>query len=196
MPCEGWRRRCLGWPSSSSRRSIGGAVTASWTYPQQRQVPYAPYQSRSMIIDPRQRGHERGRLVFMERCPFQSPRGATASAAQRAKLQRRCLPVAMPAGLAVGFGRKAALRASVRFQRKVTAAIHPTHRSGLPVQNGPAWFPRAPDSDSNFRASARSRPPVRSDCDFSNILIPYVRPVNRFRRSECEFRKCLGPALI
>ena len=31
FPCEGWRRRCRGCPSSSSRRSIGGVEMASWT---------------------------------------------------------------------------------------------------------------------------------------------------------------------
>jgi hypothetical protein len=39
---------------------------ASCTYPQQRQVLYAPYQSRSMIMEPRQRGHVRGSVVFMK----------------------------------------------------------------------------------------------------------------------------------
>lgn len=69
----------------------------------------------------------------------------------------------------------------------------------LALSDEPPGRDRAPGSPVprfEIRASARSRPPVRSDCDFSNILIPYVRPVNRFRRSECEFRKCLGPALI
>jgi hypothetical protein len=51
---------------------MGGAVTASCTYPQQRQVPYAPYQSRSMIMEPRQRGQVRGSDVFMQAGPFQS----------------------------------------------------------------------------------------------------------------------------
>jgi len=44
---------------------MGGALTASWTYPQQRQVLYAPYQSFSMIIDPRQRGQVRGSETFI-----------------------------------------------------------------------------------------------------------------------------------
>ena len=29
--CEGWRLRWRGWPSSSSRISMGGLATASWT---------------------------------------------------------------------------------------------------------------------------------------------------------------------
>jgi hypothetical protein len=48
---------------------MGGVETASWTYPQHRQVLYAPYQSRSMIIEPRQRGHERGRALFIDGYP-------------------------------------------------------------------------------------------------------------------------------
>jgi hypothetical protein len=62
---------------------MGGAVTASWTYPQQRQVPYAPYQSFSMIMEPRQRGQVRGSDVFMQDVPFQSCSAAPARRRRR-----------------------------------------------------------------------------------------------------------------
>src|SRR5262249_50418829 len=64
FPCDGWRRRWRPWLSSSSSiRSIAGEETASLTKPQQIQVLYEPYQSRSIIIDPPQRGQVRGRAA-------------------------------------------------------------------------------------------------------------------------------------
>lgn len=135
--------------------------------------------------------------VHRSAVPSRGPRGATASAAQRANFQRRCLPVSLACGVSCRVRTESCPTLVGALPRKVTAAIHPTRRSGPPApQNGPAWFPRAPDSASNSRLRLRSRPPVRSDCDFPNILIPYVRPVNRFRRSKCGNRRCLGWRLI
>jgi hypothetical protein len=67
---------------------------ASWTYPQHRHVLYAPYQSLSIIIEPRQRGHVRGSTLFIEAVlsePAKEPCARAHGQVRTPDSQSRCL---------------------------------------------------------------------------------------------------------
>lgn len=159
---------------------MGGAETASCTYPQQRHVLYAPYQSRSMIMEPRQRGQVRGRVVFMKAVLSSPPVGGHARTTGRPKVSSSITEPSVACGVSL----------RVRAEGCPTRVGAPESRVAArftPSANADSWFPRPcrpRHRPARFgcplMAGTGRRRDGRTACDFGNRLRSNVRTCQPF----------------